>query len=62
MAKQALVAALKNAVERGYSIEEAKKSLLNAGYNTLDIEEAVDEFRSIKQKQGIPKLKLSLKK
>lgn len=61
MEKQSLVSALKNAVERGYDIEEAKLTLINAGYNVSDVEEAVIEFKSTKQKTGISKPKFFLK-
>lgn len=40
MVRQDIVAGLNNALERGYSFEGAKQSLLNAGYSTEDVEEA----------------------
>ena len=35
-----IIAGLKNAVERGYSLEQAKQSLRNSGYSEGDITEA----------------------
>jgi len=40
MARADLVAALRNAIERGQSLEAAKSSLINAGYATNEVEEA----------------------
>jgi hypothetical protein len=40
MVRQDIVAGLKNALERGISIESAKNSLLSAGYSMEDVEEA----------------------
>jgi len=40
MVRQDIVAGLKNALDRGYSFEGAKQSLLNAGYSAEDVEEA----------------------
>ncbi|MEK6891435.1 MAG: hypothetical protein AABX03_04850, partial [Nanoarchaeota archaeon] len=37
-----IIAGIKNAVERGYSIDEAKTSLINAGYSVDEINEAVN--------------------
>jgi len=54
MARQDLVAALKNALERGYSIQEAKNSLLNAGYNRTDIEEAAKKIETSKFPKKTP--------
>ena len=51
MARADLVAALRNAIERGESIEEAKISLLNANYSASDVEEAVREIERLKPKK-----------
>ena len=42
-----LVGGLKNALERGASIEQAKQSFVNAGYKTEDIEAAAQEVSEI---------------
>ena len=39
-----ILAGLKNAIERGYSLEQAAQSFLNAGYNPREIEEAVNSI------------------
>ena len=38
--KLEIVGGLKAALERGWSLEQAKQSLLNAGYNPRDIEDS----------------------
>jgi len=40
MVRQDIVAGIKNAIERGYSMEQAKQTMLNSGYKTGDINEA----------------------
>ena len=40
MVRMDIVAGLKNAVERGYSLEVAKQTLRNSGYNEQEIQEA----------------------
>lgn len=40
MVRMDLVASLKNALDRGYSIDQAKQSLINSGYGTGEIETA----------------------
>jgi hypothetical protein len=39
-AREDIIVAIKNAVERGYSLEQAKQVLINSGYNINDINEA----------------------
>lgn len=51
MVRADLVAALRNAIERGESIEEAKVSLLNANYNASEVEEAAREIERLKPKK-----------
>jgi len=46
MVKSELVAALKNALSRGESLESAKTSLLNAGYSKQDINDAAKSLNS----------------
>jgi len=43
MAREELVVALKNAIERGQSIQEAIASLISAGYNPIEVREASGE-------------------
>jgi len=40
MVREDIVAGLKNAVERGYSLEQAKQSFISAGYSKEEVEEA----------------------
>jgi len=50
MAREDILTALKNALERG-----ATTSLINAGYNRVEIEEASRQIGTIKKKgEGIP--------
>lgn len=59
MNKEDLVAALKNALERGETIEEAKLSLMNAGYNHEDIEKATKTIEKLKaKKEFVPRPKI----
>ena len=53
MVRQDLIGALKNAIERGETLFEAKVSLVNAGYSRLDIEEALKSVRN-SSKRDIP--------
>ena len=45
--KEEIVAGLRNAMERGYSLEQAIQSFINAGYNPLDVREAANVFESV---------------
>ena len=47
MEKESLIVALKNALERNESLEDAKTSLLNAGYNRKDIERAAKAIEKL---------------
>ena len=49
MVRQDILGGLKNAVERGYPLEAAKQSFINAGYNAHEVEEAALNL----QHQGI---------
>jgi FtsZ-interacting cell division protein ZipA len=42
MVRQDIVSGLKNAVERGYSLEQAKATLINSGYQIKDVDEAAN--------------------
>ena len=44
--KEELVAGLRNALEHGASLEEARNSFLNAGYNRIEVESATREVSS----------------
>jgi len=41
MVREDILAALRNAVERNESIEDAKQSLVNSGYTLQEVEEAI---------------------
>ena len=41
MVRQDILAGLRNAVERCYSIEQARNTLINSGYNLNEVNEAV---------------------
>ena len=41
MVRSDIVAGIINAVERGYSLQQAKQSLINANYNSQEIDEAI---------------------
>ena len=55
----AILGGLKNAIERGESIEKAKSTFLNAGYDSNDLEEAVGLLSSkeIKEEKKNAKVK-----
>ncbi len=42
MVRQDIVAALKNAVERGYPIERAGQTLINSGYNAQEVQDGIN--------------------
>ncbi len=48
MARQDLIAALRNALERGETLQEAVQSFVNAGYNKREVEEAAVELQGKK--------------
>ena len=39
-----LTGAIRNALERGFSLEQAIQSLINAGYNPVEVKEAAKLF------------------
>ena len=47
MTKEEILAGLKQAIERGESLEQAKQSFINAGYNPRDVEEAAASFEGV---------------
>lgn len=54
MAREDLIGALKNAIERGESMSLAKTTLINAGYKKQDVEEAAEKVEEMQK----PKLKI----
>lgn len=44
MIKEEITAGLRQAIERGYSLEQAKQSFINAGYNSKDIEDSASSL------------------
>jgi len=55
MAKQDLIAALRNALERNESLQQAKLSLISAGYSQNDVEDAARTLQ-FPQVSAMPKL------
>ncbi|MBI2629735.1 hypothetical protein HYW76_01410 [Candidatus Pacearchaeota archaeon] len=47
MQKPEIIGGLKRAVERGYSLEQAKRSLLNAGYSIEDVDDSADAISGV---------------
>jgi len=54
MVREDLICALRNALERGESMSEAIESLVNAGYNRVEIEEASRQIGSVRKRRGLP--------
>lgn len=46
MRNEELTSGLKNAIENGSSLEQAKRSFINAGYNQREVEQAAKEISS----------------
>lgn len=46
MEKPEIVSGIRTAIERGYSLEQAKSSFINAGYSQQDIDDSSREFTS----------------
>lgn len=46
MEKQEIIAGLKHAIERGYNIDMAIQSFVNAGYNLQDVKDSADAIGS----------------
>jgi hypothetical protein len=44
MIKEEITSGLRQAIERGYSLEQAKQSFINAGYNSKDIEDSASSL------------------
>ena len=60
MVREELVVALKNALERGQSIQEAIASLISAGFNPLEVREAAGEVNlDVVQKVSKPAEQIS---
>lgn len=47
MTKEEIAAGLKQAVERGESLEQAKRSFINAGYSRQEVEEAASTLGGV---------------
>jgi len=47
MVREDIVGGLKNAIERGDSVQEAKNSFLSAGYSQKDVEEAAASLEKV---------------
>lgn len=45
MVSEEIIGGLKNAMEHGYSIEQAIQSFINAGYSSQDVQEAAASLR-----------------
>jgi len=62
MVREDILGGLKNAVERGESLEEAKSSFITAGYSSFEVEEAARVLEETKAlpvpKPGIPPVKI----
>jgi len=54
MVREDILAALKNAVERNESIEDAKQSLVNSGYTLQEVEEAICIIMSEEKESVLP--------
>ncbi len=52
MIREDLITALRNALERGETLSEAVKSLENAGYNLVEIEEASRQLIDVRKKRS----------
>lgn len=52
--REDLICALRNALERGFSIDEAVTSLVNAGYNRVEIEEASRQLKNVRKESFLP--------
>ena len=46
MAKEEIISGLQNAVTRGESLEKAMQSMINAGYNAREVQEAVHQIKA----------------
>ena len=44
MVNQDIITGLRNAIQRGYSLDMAKSSFINAGYPKKEVEEAASQF------------------
>ena len=47
MQKPELVSGIQNALSRGSSLEQAKRSFINAGYNPVDVEDSARSFLGV---------------
>lgn len=47
MEKPEITSGIKQAIEKGYSLEQAKASFVNAGYNRYDVEDSAKSFSGV---------------
>ncbi|MEK6873544.1 MAG: hypothetical protein AABW91_01765 [Nanoarchaeota archaeon] len=46
MVRADILVSIKNAIERGYSIEQARQSLINSGYSVKEVDESINYLTS----------------
>jgi hypothetical protein len=54
MTKEDIIAGLKQAIERGANLEQAKQSFINAGYSSEEVEDSARALSGIPQTRPIP--------
>jgi len=54
MIKEEIAAGIKNAIERGDSLEKAKQSFINAGYNPQEVEQAAASIGGVLKNYSPP--------
>jgi preprotein translocase subunit SecF len=61
MSKEEIITGIKNALERGQSIEKATQSMINAGYNEREVSEAAQtiDFSTLTKIQQIQNTQIS---
>lgn len=57
MVREDILTGLKNAVERGESLEQAKESLINAGYPRKEVEDAIASLSKAEEAGEIKEIK-----
>ena len=57
MVREDILSSVKNAVERGSSLEQTKDSLINAGYSQKEVEQAINYLTSgLEQARQMPQI------
>ncbi|MEM2956004.1 MAG: hypothetical protein QW041_00260 [Candidatus Pacearchaeota archaeon] len=59
---QDIIVGLRNALERGYNLEKAKLTFINAGYKKEDVEEAAKSFGEEKIKASLSAIQPRIEK